>query len=93
VDEFWFWVSPPCGGPDRVFRWSGPVRLELIGSTTFPLGRAAAGLPAGTPTGKAGRRRASDRGRAHKERSAGWARTGRRSKSAGRPNGMSRTIS
>jgi hypothetical protein len=38
VDEFWFWVSPPCGGPDRVFRWNGPVRLELIGSTTFPSG-------------------------------------------------------
>lgn len=36
VDEFWFWVSPalwPTGS--RIFDGVGPVRLELIGSTTF----------------------------------------------------------
>jgi dihydrofolate reductase len=39
VDEFWFWVSPylwPAG--PRIFDGVGPVRLELIGSTTFPSG-------------------------------------------------------
>jgi dihydrofolate reductase len=36
VDEFWFWVSPSLwpSGP-RIFDGVGPVRLELIGSTTF----------------------------------------------------------
>jgi dihydrofolate reductase len=36
VDEFWFWVSPYLwqAGP-RIFDGVGPVRLELIGSTTF----------------------------------------------------------
>jgi dihydrofolate reductase len=39
VDEFWFWVSPYlwASGP-RIFDGLGPVRLELIGSTTFPSG-------------------------------------------------------
>jgi dihydrofolate reductase len=39
VDEFWFWVSPYlwATGP-RIFDGIGPVRLELIGSTTFPSG-------------------------------------------------------
>jgi dihydrofolate reductase len=39
VDEFWFWVSPYlwASGP-RIFDGVGPVRLELIGSTTFPSG-------------------------------------------------------
>jgi dihydrofolate reductase len=39
VDEFWFWVSPWlwAAGP-RIFDGIGPVRLELIGSTTFPSG-------------------------------------------------------
>jgi dihydrofolate reductase len=39
VDEFWFWVSPWlwAAGP-RIFDGVGPVRLELIGSTTFPSG-------------------------------------------------------
>jgi dihydrofolate reductase len=39
VDEFWFWVSPylwPTG--PRIFDGAGPLRLELIGSTTFPSG-------------------------------------------------------
>jgi dihydrofolate reductase len=39
VDELWFWVSPwlwPAG--PRVFDGVGPVRLELIGSTTFASG-------------------------------------------------------
>ena len=39
VDEFWFWVSPSLwpSGP-RIFDGVGPVRLELIGSTTFGSG-------------------------------------------------------
>jgi len=39
VDEFWFWVSPYlwATGP-RIFDGVGPVRLQLIGSTTFPSG-------------------------------------------------------
>jgi dihydrofolate reductase len=39
VDEFWFWVSPSLwpSGP-RIFDGVGPVRLELIGSTTFRSG-------------------------------------------------------
>jgi dihydrofolate reductase len=39
VDEFWFWVSPSLwpAGP-RIFDGVGPVRLQLIGSTTFPSG-------------------------------------------------------
>jgi dihydrofolate reductase len=39
VDEFWFWVSPSLwpAGP-RIFDGAGPVRLELIGSTTFGSG-------------------------------------------------------
>jgi dihydrofolate reductase len=39
VDEYWFWVSPYlwASGP-RIFDGVGPVRLELIGSTTFPSG-------------------------------------------------------
>jgi dihydrofolate reductase len=39
VDEFWFWVSPylwPAG--PRIFDGVAPVRLELIGSTTFGSG-------------------------------------------------------
>ena len=39
VDEFWFWVSPylwPAG--PRIFDGVGPIRLELIGSTTFGSG-------------------------------------------------------
>ena len=39
VDEFWFWVSPylwPTG--PRIFDGAGPLRLELIGSTTFRSG-------------------------------------------------------
>ena len=39
VDELWFWVSPwlwPAG--PRIFDGAGPVRLELIGSTTFASG-------------------------------------------------------
>src|SRR5215211_4907141 len=39
VDEDWFWVSPylwPAG--PRIFDGAGPVRLELIGSTTFASG-------------------------------------------------------
>ena len=39
VDEFWFWMSPSIwpSGP-RIFDGVGPVRLELIGSTTFNSG-------------------------------------------------------
>jgi dihydrofolate reductase len=39
VDEFWFWVYPSLwpAGP-RIFDGVGPVRLELIGSTTFASG-------------------------------------------------------
>jgi dihydrofolate reductase len=39
VDEFWFWVSPSLwpAGP-RILDGVGPVRLELIGSTTFDSG-------------------------------------------------------
>jgi dihydrofolate reductase len=39
VDEFWFWVSPYlwATGP-RIFEGVGPIRLELIGATTFPSG-------------------------------------------------------
>ena len=39
VDEFWFWVSPSLwpDGP-RIFDGVGPIRLELIGSTTFASG-------------------------------------------------------
>jgi dihydrofolate reductase len=39
VDEFWVWVSPYlwAAGP-RIFDGVGPVRLELICSTTFPSG-------------------------------------------------------
>jgi dihydrofolate reductase len=39
VDEFWFWVSPSLwpAGP-RIFDGVGPLRLELIGATTFPSG-------------------------------------------------------
>ena len=39
VDELWFWVSPALwpAGP-RIFDGVGPVRLELIGSTTFGSG-------------------------------------------------------
>jgi dihydrofolate reductase len=39
VDELWFWVSPYLwhAGP-RIFDGVGPVRLELISSTTFPSG-------------------------------------------------------
>jgi dihydrofolate reductase len=39
VDEFWFWVSPylwPAG--PRIFDGVGPVRLELVGTTTFGSG-------------------------------------------------------
>jgi dihydrofolate reductase len=39
VDEFWFWVSPylwPAG--PRIFDGVEPVRLELIGATTFGSG-------------------------------------------------------
>jgi dihydrofolate reductase len=39
VDEFWFWVSPSLwpSGP-RIFDGVGPMRLELVGSTTFRSG-------------------------------------------------------
>jgi dihydrofolate reductase len=39
VDEFWFWVSPAVWpeGP-RIFDGVGPIRLELIGATTFSSG-------------------------------------------------------
>jgi dihydrofolate reductase len=39
IDEFWFWVSPSIwpAGP-RIFEGVGPVRLELIGATTFGSG-------------------------------------------------------
>jgi dihydrofolate reductase len=39
IDEFWFWVSPSIWpvGP-RIFDGVGPVRLELIGATTFGSG-------------------------------------------------------
>ena len=39
VDEFWFWVSPSLwpAGP-RIFDGAGPVRLDLIGATTFGSG-------------------------------------------------------
>jgi dihydrofolate reductase len=54
VDEFWFWVSPSLwpAGP-RIFDGVGPVRLELIGATTFGSGvvrlayRPAAGQQSG----------------------------------------------
>ena len=55
VDEFWFWVSPYLWqtGP-RIFDGVGPVRLELIGSTTFP--RVCCGWPTGQhPTRRTGR--------------------------------------
>jgi dihydrofolate reductase len=39
VDEFWFWVSPYLWPAEpRIFDGIGPVRLELIGSTTFGSG-------------------------------------------------------
>lgn len=39
VDELWFWVSPYLWAPGpRIFDDVGPLRLELIGSTTFPSG-------------------------------------------------------
>jgi dihydrofolate reductase len=39
VDESWFWVSPSLWptGP-RIFDGVGPIRLELIGSTSFGSG-------------------------------------------------------
>jgi dihydrofolate reductase len=39
VDEFWFWESPSLwpAGP-RVYDGVGPLRLELVGSTTFGSG-------------------------------------------------------
>jgi len=39
IDEFWFWVSPSIwpAGP-RIFDGVGPVRLDLIGATTFASG-------------------------------------------------------
>jgi dihydrofolate reductase len=39
VGEFWFWVSPSLwpSGP-RIFDGVGPLRLELVGSTTFRSG-------------------------------------------------------
>jgi dihydrofolate reductase len=39
IDEFWFWMSPALwpAGP-RIFDDVGPVRLELIGATTFGSG-------------------------------------------------------
>ena len=39
VDELWFWVSPSLwpAGP-RIFDGVGPMRLELIGATTFGSG-------------------------------------------------------
>ncbi|HJS26646.1 MAG TPA: dihydrofolate reductase family protein [Actinomycetota bacterium] len=39
IDEFWFWVSPALwpAGP-RIFDGVGPIRLELIGATTFGSG-------------------------------------------------------
>jgi dihydrofolate reductase len=39
IDEFWFWVSPSLwpAGP-RIFDGVGPIRLELIGATTFGSG-------------------------------------------------------
>lgn len=39
IDEFWFWVSPSLWptGP-RIFDGVGPIRLELIGATTFGSG-------------------------------------------------------
>jgi len=39
IDEFWFWVSPSIwpAGP-RIFDGVGPIRLELIGATTFGSG-------------------------------------------------------
>ena len=39
VDEFWFWLSPAVWpeGP-RIFDGVGPIRLELIGATTFNSG-------------------------------------------------------
>ncbi|HZA83141.1 MAG TPA: dihydrofolate reductase family protein [Actinomycetes bacterium] len=39
VDEFWFWISPSLwpAGP-RIFDGVGPLRLELVGSTTFASG-------------------------------------------------------
>jgi dihydrofolate reductase len=55
VDEFWCWLSPylwPAG--PRIFDGLGPLRLQLIGSTTFPSGvvrlayRPAPGRQAGT---------------------------------------------
>jgi dihydrofolate reductase len=56
VDEFWFWVSPSLwpAGP-RIFDGVGPVRLELIGATTFGSGvvrlayRPAAGQQSSAP--------------------------------------------
>ena len=39
VDELWFWVSPYLWpASPRIFDGVGPVRLELIGSTTFASG-------------------------------------------------------
>jgi dihydrofolate reductase len=48
VDEFWFWLSPSLWptGP-RIFDGVGPVRLELIGATTFG-SSGATGVPAAT---------------------------------------------
>lgn len=39
VDEYWFWVSPAVWpqGP-RILDGVGPIRLELIGATTFHSG-------------------------------------------------------
>ena len=73
VDEFWFWVSPYLWqtGP-RIFDGVGPVRLELIGSTTFPSGVLR--LAGQRPTRRTGARRASDRGRRRRRRSRGHCR-------------------
>jgi hypothetical protein len=39
VDELWFWVSPYLwASRPRIFDGIGPLRLELIGSTTFTSG-------------------------------------------------------
>jgi hypothetical protein len=54
MDEFVFWVSPslwPAGS--RIFDAVGPVRQELIGSTTFGSGEVR--LVTGQhPTGRTG---------------------------------------
>jgi dihydrofolate reductase len=71
VDELWFWVSPSLwpAGP-RIFDGAGPVRLELIGSTTFGSGVVRLAHPASTRPAGRGRRLVAVLSRKRTERSS-----------------------